>query len=130
MKILLVAVLAGMGVPFVAEATADGGVDIGTILVSYGVAAPFAYLCFWMLRRTQDELAAERAKSAALHQAAVDRERDFVSRLAPLLYDGALLYKQGNERLTSGIASSSDDRELHELKASVDELLRRMGEDQ
>lgn len=126
----LVLLAFGAAAPIVAVADATG-LDVGTMIVSYGVAAPFAGLCLLQLQRTQKRADAAEAKVEMLQTAAVEREREFAMRLAPLLYDGALLYQRGNERLAQGIAQSpapADDDELHALRSSVEELLRKLSE--
>lgn len=129
--LLIVGVATAIGRAVFAVA-ADSGIDVGTMIASYGIAAPFAGLCLWQMRSSATKLDAALAKVAELQDDAVKRERDFAGRVAPLLYDSALLYRQGNERLTQGInaptPAPSDNEDLHRLSNSVAELLRRMGE--
>lgn len=132
MKILFVLAAIVLPASFFAD-TAGGGIDISTALLAYGVAAPFAGLCFLQMQRNQKKADAAEAKVEALQNDAINREREFAMRLAPLLYDGALLYQRGNETLDRRLAqpppaAAADDDELHALRSSVEELLRKLGE--
>lgn len=115
--------------PPVLGAADPGGFDVGTMIASYGIAAPFAGLCLWQMQRLQKKLDASETKISDLQAQAVEREKEFATRLAPLLYDGALLYQRGNERLAAGLSSQEPaDAEVRNLRKSVEELLRRMEE--
>jgi hypothetical protein len=131
-KILAVAALATALARTIVAAADGAGLDIGTMIASYGIAAPFAALCWWQMQRSQRKLDAAEATIAELNANRLRDQQDFLARVAPMLYDSALLYRQGNERLTQGLSQTptpiTDDDELHRLSTSVQELLRRMGE--
>lgn len=118
--------LAVLPASVLADAT-SGGLDVGTMLVSYGVAAPFAGLCLWQMRSREAELVKVRAENSALQAAALEREKDSTLRIATLLADAGRLYRQGNEVLAQH--PSADHEEMQALNASVQALLRRFGED-
>lgn len=109
--------------PFLAAA--DGSINVGSMLASYGIAAPFAALCFWQMQRASQKLDKAEEQIAKLQADAVINAREFAARFAPLLYDASLLYKQGNEKLTQGL-SQSQESEVHRLREEVEELVRRI----
>ncbi len=100
----------------------SGGVDIVTILASYGIAAPFAILCWWQMVRSQAKVDKLETDIRGLQDAAVNREKEFAQRLAPLLYDGAMLYRKGNEQLTKNLEQVPTD-EVGRLVESVQQLI-------
>lgn len=116
-------VIAGiLAVPPFTQLSAQGeSLDIGNLLASYGIAAPFAALCWWQMKRSQEKLDDAEKRITELQEAAVTRERDFSARLGPLLYDGALLYQKGNERLREGLQPEQLHRPVVE---SVEQLSR------
>jgi hypothetical protein len=108
-------------------ATNSSPIDVGTMVAAYGVAAPFALLCWWQMNRSNAKVDKLEEDVKALHEAAVAREKEFAQRLAPLLYDGAMLYRQGNEQLTKGL-DQVPPSELKDLVGTVRELVDRLGE--
>lgn len=127
MDLLLIATIAGLPL----AGAASGSLDIGTMLASYGIAAPFAALCFWQMQRSQKENSTLKQQIDDLQAKRLSDQRDFVARLAPMLYDSALLYRQGNERLSQGLSKAQEPADdLHQLAERVEDLLRRMGEQQ
>ena len=134
MKAALVAsALAALGLPVLSAET--GALDIGTMLASYGIAAPFAGLCLLQMSRVQkksdekDDVIAEKdAKIERLQNEAVHREKEFASRLAPLLLDGAQLYRQGNERLARSVPPAvAGEQDIHELAEQIANLAEQLG---
>lgn len=147
-------VLLGLGGPasFFAQA---GDVDVGSTLAVYGVAAPFAALCFWQMLRSQkreteqEERAQARetelearwrtrvaeleARIETLHREALQREQQLVSGLAPRIYDGALLYREGTrvaeQAAATGPAVEAAGERIDELAGKLDRLIEGMAED-
>lgn len=133
MKLILALAAFMLPAPVLGAATTTG-VDPMTILVSYGVAAPFAALCLMQMRsreaaltKKEDELAAERDENKKLREAAIVQARDSTLQIATLLADAGRLYRQGNEVLAQH--PSADHDELQSLSASVQELVRRLNEE-
>lgn len=122
MKLALAA--AALGFPLVGAATDSP--NVGATLLAYGVAAPFALLCWDQLRRAQKREAELEARIAELQKEAVGRERDLASRVGPMLYDSALLYRQGNTALAEGLAKSQSPMEVHALIEKMQTLVERM----
>ena len=136
MKLIL---LAGslLGVPPILAETA-GGVDVGSLLAQYGTAAPFAALAFWIVvqsRKDRDtaraetaearaETAAARAETKQVRDDSLAREREMTSRLAPMLYDGGLLFDRGTARL----AQAPSPSELSQVTEALQELARKLDE--
>lgn len=116
---------AGLLAAPVIVAAADNNLDVGTMIASYGIAAPFALLCWWQMQRSQSKLDKAEEQIAKLQAEAVTNAREFAARFAPILYDAGLLYKQGNERLTQGL-SQSQESEVHRLREEVEELVRKI----
>lgn len=112
---------------FLAQVNDGGGVDVGTMLASYGIAAPFAGLCFWVMVRTQKKLDDANETIAQMNRDAIAREREYLQRVAPLIYDGAMLYREGNQLAAQAPAAPTND-ELHRLAGKVDDLVRKLEE--
>lgn len=112
----------------VAGTTNSGGVDIVSILASYGIAAPFAILCWWQMTRSQAKVDKLETEIRTLQDAAVNREKEFAQRMAPfasIAYDGAMLYRQGNEQLTKSLDRVQSGH-VQRLTQSVEELISRL----
>lgn len=131
---LLAVVLAA---PTLLAATADS-LDPGSLLKVYGVAAPFAAVCFWVVlqaRKDRDQLRSERddarreaadarAETQKVRDDALARERELTGRLGPMVYDSALLFEKGTAR----VAESPTSPQLERLTEAVDELARKLDE--
>lgn len=99
-RITLLALYLGAPIPILAQSnTGTGGVDVVTMLLSYGVAAPFAALCWFQMNRSNAKLDEALAAKDRLQNEAIERAREDARRLAPLLYDGARLYEEGNRAM-------------------------------
>lgn len=94
---LMPPVVALVGALADAGSNAGGTLDWTPILASFGVAGPFAAVCLLQMNRAQAKVEKLEAKVDDLQAAALQRERENVARLSPIVYDSALLYKQGNE---------------------------------
>lgn len=136
-------------------AQAAEAVDIGW-LQAFGAAAPFAALCFWQMNRAQkkqDEAEAKHAEECAKRDAeisrlhgrieeqakeALQREQQLVAGLGPRIYDAALLYREATglaeqvstpPRPVAPPAAPPDvDRRLDELTATIEQLVKGMGQ--
>lgn len=118
MRLVLLSALVGGPV----LGAAEGGVDLASMLVSYGVAAPFAALCWWQMQRSQKQLDEARKEVKDLQEQAVARERDLIARVAPMIYDGARLYEKGNEHLIRNPPASPElEGLMRELVAKLQE---------
>lgn len=126
MKLLAVAPV--LGIPVLAETA--GSLDIGTMLASYGIAAPFAGLCWWQMNRSQKQLDEARDEIRALQAAALLRERELIGSVAPMFYDAARLYEGANRKLTQAAAPSSPmpSSDVETLARGVQELIARLDE--
>lgn len=106
--------------PIVGAAT--NSPDIASMLIAYGVAAPFAVLCWLQLQRAQKREVELEAKNAKLQEEAVARERELAGRVGSMLYDGALLYRQGNERLVQGLERAQSPAEREEIVSLIEQM--------
>lgn len=119
-------------------------------LRDFGIAAPFAALCFWMVLQTRKdhkdaaaEHAAELAKKDAeitrlhgrvegLQAEALQREQQLVAGLGPRIYDAARLIRESTglaEQVAAPPAPAGPgDRRLAHLTALVERLVDGMGE--
>lgn len=101
----------------VTEQTSGGSSDLSW-LAPFGAAAPFAGLALLQMNRAQNKLDKQEEKHAAvqaetekthrdevlrmqeelrqLRQDGIQRERELVLRFGNIIYDSALLYKEGN----------------------------------
>jgi hypothetical protein len=106
---------------------AGPSVDVGSALALYGIAAPFAALCFWQLITAQRDVRALRLEVADLQKAALQREQQLVAGLGPRIYDAAQLFREGTELASRPPppAAPDDDRVEH-LARSVELLIQRM----
>lgn len=114
-------------VSWMVASTTDTSLNIGTMVASYGIAAPFAVLCWWQMTRSQAKVDKLETEIRSLQEDAVSREKEFAQRLAPLLYDGAMLYRQGNEQLKQGLDRVPPEiAEIHSLAESVKQLVEKL----
>jgi hypothetical protein len=107
--------------------TTGGDID----LTAYGVAAPFAAICLWLMVRAQKEVVELRAEVRSLNAAMLKREQDLLAGLAPRLYDSALLYREGNRsaaEVSRAAPQTAEPDALRDLSSKVDDLIRRIGE--
>lgn len=112
-----------LGAPL--AAVSDGGPDLGATLLAYGVAAPFAVLCWIQLQRAQKREEAFEQRLTALQDAAVARERELAGQLASRLYDASLLYREGTAKLADGLQRTQAP-EIQQLIEQMQTLVRKM----
>jgi hypothetical protein len=117
-------VVAGMlSVPLVVAA--ETSADLPSALIAYGVAAPFALLCYVQLKRAQEREDKFEKRMADLQDAAVARERELAGALASRLYDASLLYREGTAKLSEGL-QRTEGPEIQRLVEQMQTLLARM----
>lgn len=109
-------------VPALVAAETTSSPDVTSMLIAYGVAAPFAILCWLQLQRAQKREAHLEATIGKLQEEAVTRERELAGRVGSMLYDGALLYRQGNERLVQGMERTQSPAEREEIESLVEQM--------
>lgn len=114
--------------------------DAASALAVYGIAAPFAALCLvlaFLFRKERDaarqEVKERDDRIEAMHREALQREQQLVSGLAPRIYDGALLYREGT-RVAEQAAATAPAVEaagvrIDELASKLDRLIDGMAEE-
>ena len=126
-----------------------------SVIVTYGIAAPFALLCLalaWLFRKERDQARAEataecdkkdieitrlHARIEEQQKEALQREQQLVAGLGPRIYDAALLYREATglaEQVSVApvpppAAPPAIDRRLDDLAAAVERLVEGMGRD-
>lgn len=109
-------------------------------LLLYGIAAPFAALCLvlaFLFRKERDAKATELQKALdrieSMHEEALKREQQLVTGLAPRIYDGALLYREGTRMAEQAAATApavaAAEQRLDELAGKLDRLIDGMAEE-
>lgn len=123
---------AGLVAGVVDQTTSPGGSTDLSWLAPFGAAAPFAALALWQMNRAQaklDKMEADhkaekydadrahrneverlRDENRALRERSETRERELVVRFGNIIYDSALLYKEGNTAVAS-IAQTVSNRQ-------------------
>lgn len=104
---------------------AETSIDVASAVIAYGVAAPFAVLCYVQLKRAQTREEALEKRLTELQEAAVARERELAGQLASRLYDASLLYREGTQRLSEGL-QRTEAPEIQALVEQMQVLVRRL----
>lgn len=120
MKLLILTVVAA---PLFGAA--QNSTDLTSALIAYGVAAPFAILCYVQLKRAQEREEKFEQRLTALQDAAIARERELAGALASRLYDASLLYREGTAKLSEGLERTQAP-EIQSLIEQMQTLVRRM----
>lgn len=129
MKFLVLGIGPGLVLAGIAEETPNL-----SWLRDFGIAAPFAALCFWMVLQTRKdhkdantahvtematrqsehhgdldkkdaEIARLHAKVEELQREALQREQQLVAGLGPRIYDAARLFHEGNKQLAEQVTA-------------------------
>lgn len=106
------------------------GLDGRTLVFAYGAAAPFAALCLVMTYLLWKKTNAQDLVITGLREAQLNREKEYLQRFAPLVLDGARLYKEGNDNVATAAEriKATEESRIDALVSSIDRLTKSMSE--